>query len=128
MTKRTRRTRPSIELKYKNCWHAPGYRDLRMVLVDPKTGEEYDFIIPSADLQRVIYDCADAAKQIGAPHPPIDWDAYPAQIFWPSITPWKAGDRTPAAEAPAMAVIEDTVTAALAGDDAPVDGAEDLRT
>lgn len=78
-----------MQLKYKSCWHGPGYRDLRFILVD-ETGKEHELHLPPADVQRVIFDCADAAKQIGD-HPPIDWDAYPTQIIWPAVTPWKAG-------------------------------------
>jgi len=78
-------------LVYENCWHGPGYRDLRMVLRDAKTGKTYDLDLRPADVQRVIYDCADAAKQIGD-HPPLDWDQHQATIHWPSITPWMPGE------------------------------------
>lgn len=77
-------------LTYKTCWRAPGYRDLTLVLVDP-SGKEYELRLPPQDVQRLIFECADAAKQIGDPHPPLDWDAWPAQIVWPAVTPWKVG-------------------------------------
>lgn len=77
-------------LKYKSCWQAPGYRSPVMVLVD-EAGREYRLRLMPADLQRVINECADSVKQIGAPHPPIDWAEYPTQIYWPQITPWQVG-------------------------------------
>jgi len=78
------------ELRFKSCWRAPGYRDLDFVLID-KGGREYRLRLPPADVQRVIFECADAAKQIGD-HPPLDWDRWPATIYWPVVTPWKAGE------------------------------------
>lgn len=78
------------DLTFKTCWRAPGYRDLRLVLVDPTTGQEHELHLPPEHVQRLIFECADAAKQIGD-HPPIDWDAWRAQIIWPTITPWKLG-------------------------------------
>lgn len=77
-------------LVYENCWHGPGYRDLRVVLRDPRTGKNYDFDLPPADVQRMIWNCADAAKQIGD-HPPLDWDQYRATIQWPTVIPWMPG-------------------------------------
>lgn len=77
-------------LTYKSCWRAPGYRDLRLVLVDPATSEEYELPLPPKDVQTLIFECADAATQIGD-QPPIDWDAFRVQIMWPTITPWKPG-------------------------------------
>lgn len=79
-----------MQLKYKSCWHGPGYRDLLVVLVD-EAGKEHELHLPPADVQRVIFDCAEAATQIGEPHPPIDWEQWPNQLVWPTITPWKAG-------------------------------------
>lgn len=84
-------------LTFKTCWRAPGYRDLRLVLVDPETGKEYDLPLPPKDVQRLIFECADAAKQIND-HPPLDWDVYRAQIIWPSVTPWMLGPTTPKKE------------------------------
>jgi hypothetical protein len=77
-------------LTYKNCWSAPGYRDLRLVLVDPATGKEYELQLSPKDVQTLIFECAGAVKQIGD-HPPLDWEFYRAQIVWPTITPWKLG-------------------------------------
>jgi hypothetical protein len=96
--------RPGSEtrLVYKTCWHAPGYRHLRMELVEPRTGKIYDFDLLPADVQRVIYDCADAVKQIND-HPPLDWPQYRAQIYWPSIVPWMKGPPADATSATAEA-------------------------
>jgi hypothetical protein len=55
---------PTGVLKYKSCWHAPGYRSLGVVMVDPDTGKEFQLSVGPKDLQRLINDCADAAKQI----------------------------------------------------------------
>jgi hypothetical protein len=77
-------------LTYKTAWRAPGYRDLTLVLVDPATSKEYELHLPPADVQKLIFECADAAKQI-SDRPPIDWDTYRSQIVWPTITPWKPG-------------------------------------
>lgn len=85
-------------LTYKTYSHAPGYRDLTLVLVDPATGKEYELDLRPHDVQSVIFACADAAKQIGG-EPPIDWNAYRAQIVWPKVTPWRIGpDSTPPTE------------------------------
>jgi hypothetical protein len=81
-------------LTYKGCWRAPGYRDLTLVVVNPATGKEFELRLPPEDVQSLIFDCAGAARQIGA-GPPIDWDAYRAQIFWPMITPWQMGPVVP---------------------------------
>ena len=78
------------ELTLKNVWHGPGYRDLRLVMIDPGTKREYEMHLAPKDVQRMIYDCADAVKQIND-HPPLDWDQYPVQIHWPQITPWMPG-------------------------------------
>lgn len=78
-------------LTLQHIWTAPGYRDLRLVMLDPATRKEYELQLGPKDLQRLIYECADAVKQIGDPHPPIDWDRYPVQIHWPTVTPWAAG-------------------------------------
>jgi hypothetical protein len=80
---------PTPVLKYKSCWHAPGYRSLGVVMVDPD-GREYQLSIGPKELQRLINDCADAAKQIGG-HPPIDWEEYPHSVYWPEVKPWIAG-------------------------------------
>lgn len=85
-------------LKYKSCWHAPGYRSLGIVMVDPDTGKEFQLAIGPEQLQRLINDCADAARQIGA-HPPLDWERHPSVIYWPSISPWRAGAPKKAANA-----------------------------
>ena len=77
-------------LIYKTCWRAPGYRDLTLVLLDPANGKEYELQLPPKEVQTLIFECADAAKQIGD-LPPIAWDVYRAQIVWPTITPWKVG-------------------------------------
>lgn len=77
-------------LVYETCWHAPGYRDMRIVARDPRTGKTYDLDLRPADVQRVIYDCADAAKQIND-HPPLDWDQYRSTIYWPSVVTWMPG-------------------------------------
>lgn len=77
-------------LIYETCWHAPGYRDMRIVLRDPRTAKTYDLDLRPADVQRVIYDCADAAKQINN-HPPLDWDQYRSTLYWPSVTTWMPG-------------------------------------
>ena len=77
-------------LKYKSCWHAPGYRSLGVVMVDPETGTEYQLSVGPKDLQRLINDCADAAKQMND-HPPLDWQEYPSSVYWPVVTPWMAG-------------------------------------
>jgi hypothetical protein len=53
-----------------------------------------------ADVQRIIFACAEATKQISN-HPPLDWDVYKAQIFWPTVTPWKAGGSRDAAQSTA---------------------------
>ncbi len=82
-----------MKLELKNIWNGPGYRDLSLTLVDPQTKREYDLHIPVKDMQRLINACADAVKQIGAPHPPIDWDRYPTKIYWPQVTPWVDGKR-----------------------------------
>jgi hypothetical protein len=84
--------RSMLDLRRSSCWHSPGYRHLTIVLVDQLTGNEHSLFLPPTALQSVIMDCADAAKQIGA-GPPIDWDAYPSPIFWPTITPWRNGPR-----------------------------------
>ncbi len=81
--------KPGPNLSYKSCWQAPGYRQLTIVVTDD-TGRVYDLHIGPKDLQRLINECADAAKQIGG-RPPIDWDDHPAQIYWPQISPWIAG-------------------------------------
>lgn len=85
-------------LAYKTCWRAPGYRDLRLVLVDPASGQEYELRLPPRDVQKLIFECADAAKQINN-HPPLDWDQYRAQIFWPTIPPWMVGPAAPSRSA-----------------------------
>lgn len=84
--------RPGHEarLVYETCWHAPGYRNMRIVARDPRTGKTYDLDLRPADVQRVIYDCADAAKQIND-HPPLDWDQYRTTIDWPSVVTWMPG-------------------------------------
>jgi hypothetical protein len=79
-------------LDLKHIWTAPGYRTLSLTLIDPLTKREYDVHVAPADLQRLINACADAAKQIGV-EGAIDWDQHPTQIYWPAITPWKAGRR-----------------------------------
>lgn len=81
-------------LVYETCWHAPGYRDMRIVARDPRTGKTYDLDLRPADVQRVIYDCADAAKQINN-HPPLDWEQYRATIHWPSVVTWMPGPAAP---------------------------------
>ncbi|MCP1832786.1 hypothetical protein [Bradyrhizobium sp. USDA 4545] len=85
-------TQPRPQLTLKTCWQAPGYRSPRFVLVD-EAGREYDWQLTPQVLQRVINECADAAKQIGPPRGPIDWAEYPAQVYWPQITPWAPGPR-----------------------------------
>jgi len=87
-------TAPTTRLTYETYSQAPGYRDLTLKLTDPKTGKEYDLDLRPADVQRVIWACAEVAKQIGD-LPPIDWEAYRSQIFWPTITPWKVGESAP---------------------------------
>ena len=82
----------STQLNYKHYWVAPGYRDVLLVMVDPLTLKEYELRLAPADVQRLIFGFADATKQIGT-EPPIDWDAYPTQIAWPQVTPWRAGPR-----------------------------------
>jgi hypothetical protein len=77
-------------LTYKDSWMAPGYRDLTLVLANPATGREYELRLSPKAVQALIFECAGVAKQIGD-GPPIDWDVYPAPIFWPTITPWKLG-------------------------------------
>jgi hypothetical protein len=77
-------------LVYKSCWQAPGYRSPKLTFVDPASGREYECSLSPRDLQRVILECAESAKQISS-HPPIDWDEYPRQVYWPSITPWVPG-------------------------------------
>ncbi len=77
-------------LVYETCWHAPGYRDMSIIARDPRTGKTYDLDLRPADVQRVIWDCADAAKQIND-HPPLDWDQYRATIYWPSVVTWMPG-------------------------------------
>jgi hypothetical protein len=91
--------RPTTQLAYKNCWQAPGYRNPVFVLVDPKTGNEFELSLQPRDLQRVINECADAAKQIGG-HPPIDWDQHPYPVYWPQITAWISGPPKPAKDQP----------------------------
>lgn len=81
-----------VQLAYKTCWHAPGYRDLRFVLTD-EAGTEYELHLPPRDVQRVIYDCADAARQIND-HPPLDWEQWRARLDWPEVTPWMDGPRS----------------------------------
>lgn len=97
--------RPGHEARliYENCWHGPGYRDLRMVLRDPKTGKTYDLDLRPADVQRVIYDCADAAKQINN-HPPLDWDQYRTTIHWPNVVTWMPGPAAPKDSQPVTGV------------------------
>ena len=75
-------------LNLKSVWQAPGYRELTLVMADPATRKEYKLRLSPKDVQRLIYECADAVKQTGEPHPPIDWEEYPFQIHWPDITPW----------------------------------------
>lgn len=77
-------------LDLKGIWQAPGYRSLTLSLIDPVSKREYDVHLSPKDLQHLINECADAAKQIGT-EPPIDWDQYPSQVYWPTITPWKVG-------------------------------------
>lgn len=83
---------PTGPLELKHIWTAPGYRHLTLTFVNPTTKAEYDVNIVAADLQRLINSCADATRQIGI-HGPIDWDLHPTQIYWPAVTPWKAGPR-----------------------------------
>ena len=78
-------------LELKNIWNGPGYRDLLLVFVDPATKRETECRVQAKDMQRLINACADATKQIGAAHPPLDWDIHPTTIYWPSVTPWMAG-------------------------------------
>lgn len=85
-------------LTYKSCWTAPGYRNLTLVLTDA-SGKEYEAHLAPKDVQRLIWECADAVKQIGA-DPPIDWPEYPTQIVWPQITPWIAGPQRRACNTP----------------------------
>ena|ERR1700676_1053726 len=82
------------DLTYKGCWQAPGYRNLSIVATDD-AGKEYQVHVAPKDLQRLIWECADAAKQIGT-EPPIDWADYPTQIVWPQVTPWIIGPSRPA--------------------------------
>lgn len=77
-------------MELKNIWNGPGYRDLLLVFVDPNTKRETKVQVQAKDMQRLISACADAVSQIGD-HPPLDWDIYPTTIYWPSVTPWKAG-------------------------------------
>lgn len=79
-----------MDLKLKGVWTAPGYRDLTLELVDAKTGQRHDLHISATEIQRLVNGCADAVKQIGF-EPPIDWDLFRAQIYWPVVTPWKVG-------------------------------------
>lgn len=79
-------------LIYKNHSAAPGYRDLKLKLADPVTGKEYEVDLRPADVETLIFACAEVTRQIGD-HPPIDWDAHRAQIVWPSVTPWKVGNK-----------------------------------
>jgi hypothetical protein len=81
----------SKNLNYKGCWQAPGYRNLSIVATDD-AGKEYQVHVSPKDLQRLIWECADAAKQIGT-EPPIDWADYPTQVVWPQVTPWIIGQR-----------------------------------
>lgn len=82
--------RQPATLRYVTSGFAPGYRDLTLNCVD-SDGNEYRLELRPDDVQRVIFACADAAKQIGN-DPPLDWDQYKTQIFWPNVTPWKRGD------------------------------------
>lgn len=77
--------------RLKNIWVAPGYRALTLECED-SDGKRVDVHIEPADMQRLISACADAVGQIGT-EPPIDWDRHPTQIYWPSVTPWKRGER-----------------------------------
>lgn len=81
------------ELKYVTSGFAPGYRDLTLNCVDAD-GNEYRLYLRPDDVQRVVFACADVIKQIGN-DPPIDWDLYRTQLFWPQITPWKKGEAAP---------------------------------
>lgn len=78
-------------LELKNIWNGPGYRDLLLVFVDSTTKRETEVRVQAKDMQRLINACADAVKQIGT-HPPLDWERHPTTIYWPSVTPWKAGE------------------------------------
>jgi hypothetical protein len=78
------------DLALKNIWNGPGYRDLRLDMIDPDTRREYALRLSPQDVQRLIYACADAVKQIGT-HPPLDWKYYPTQIHWPEVRPWMVG-------------------------------------
>lgn len=77
-------------LDLKSIWNGPGYRDLLLVFVDPTSQRETEVRVQAKDMQRLINACADAVKQINM-HPPLDWDIYPTQIYWPQVTPWMPG-------------------------------------
>lgn len=79
----------STPLKYVTHAYAPGYRELDLRLAD-EAGREYRLLLPPGDVQRLIFACAEVARQIGV-HPPIDWDTHRATIMWPAVIPWKAG-------------------------------------
>lgn len=84
-------------LEIKQIWQAPGYRELSLTLIDPATRKEYRVQFMPTDMQRLINECADAVRQIGMGSP-IDWDRYPTQIYWPTITPWRIPPRRAPAE------------------------------
>lgn len=103
------------DLTLKSIWRASGYRDLTLTMVDPTSRMEYELHLPPKAVQRLIHECADAVRQIGEKHPPIDWDQYPTQILWPEVTPWMAGPRA-VATLLTLAII--TVWAGIARSDA----------
>ena len=84
--------KPTPDLDLKGIWNGPGYRDLRLDCLDPQTGRRYSVSVPAREMQRLINACADAVKQIGV-EGPLDWSLHPTQIYWPEVTPWKAGPR-----------------------------------
>lgn len=85
-----KRAKTPTQLSYVTSSYAPGYRDLTLILTD-NAGNNYELRLPPGKVQTLIYACADVVKQIGVPHPPIDWDQYRAQINWPAVTPWMNG-------------------------------------
>lgn len=85
-------------LRLQGIWTAPGYRTLTLDLVDPATQKVQRVHLSAEDVQRLIFGCADAVRQIGRGEPPIDWDDFPFQIVWPAVTPWAKGTAPAVAE------------------------------
>ena len=96
---RNRQTFPT-QLEYVTSGYAPGYRYLTLTLKD-SAGNEYELQLSPAKVQTLIYACTDVVRQINN-HPPLDWDRYPSQIYWPAVQVlWMRGPDSAVAKATA---------------------------